>query len=223
MKLRGKGCLVALVLLPLAKAWSVEQELEPGIVPLGPFDLAPLLNIKESYSDNIYHSDISKKASLITQINAGGELSLSRKLNRYALDYSFLSSQYHSSPADNYVDQYFGARAHHEINSRNRFDFKSAYILGHYMRGTYYSQGNIATQLNEPDQFHQYNAGLNYRYGRVDARGNLGLGLDWSRQVFDNDRERTQQFDNSRYKVTPGFYFRLMPKTYLTTEIENFL
>jgi hypothetical protein len=180
-----------------------------------------LLSVRESYSDNIFHNDQNRKGSFITQIAGGGELALRRKLDRYALRYGFLSSQYHSSPTDNYVDNTIGATAHVEFTRRNRLDFDSGIVYGHYMRGTGLSQGSIAAQLTEPDEYHQYHANIDYRYGRVDARGNLGLQLGWSKLVYDNHPERTSQWDRSQFEITPGFYLRLMPKTYLTMEMEN--
>lgn len=206
-----------------AKGWASDKDMTPGMIPLGPFDLLPLLRVQESYSDNIFHNNLNRKSSLITQIAAGGELALRRNLDRYALRYSFLSSQYHNSPADNFVDHFLEANTHFDFTRRNRLDLTAGYTRAHNMRGTYFSQGNIATLLDGPDQFHQYTADLDYRYGRVDARGNLGLQIGWTRQIYDNHRERTQFFDRSDLVMTPGFYLRVMPKTYLTAQVETTL
>lgn len=221
MKGKKKAVLFVFIVLTHGKTWAADKEMEPGMLPLGPFDLTPLLSVQESYNDNIFHNDQNRKGSFITQITGGGELALRRKLDRYALRYGFLSSQYHSSPTDNYVDNTIGATAHVEFTRRNRLDFNSGLVYGHYMRGTVLSQGSIAARLTEPDQYHQYHADIDYRYGRVDARGNLGLQLGWSQLVYDNHPERTSQWDRSQFEITPGFYLRLMPKTYLTMEIEN--
>lgn len=78
-----------------------------------------------------------------------------------------------------------------------------------------------ANKFNEPTQYHQYNANINYRYGRTDAPGNLGLALGWYQTTYDNHPDFYAQYDNTRLLVTPGFYWRLRPKTYLTTEIQN--
>ncbi len=220
-----------LVVLPTANAWAMDKGMGPGMMPLGPFDFIPLLSISESHNDNIFFNNLNQKASLITQIQGGGELALRRKLDRYALHYNFLSWQYHSSPVNNYVDNNLGATAHFDITSRNRLDFSSGVFYGHNMRGTVFSQDDIATQpiatqsvatlQSDPDQFHRYNAKINYRYGRTDAPGNLGLQLGWRQLTYDNHLERTAQWDNTQVDITPGFYWRLRPKTYLTTQIQN--
>ena len=115
----------------------MDKDMSPGMLPLGPFDFMPLLSISESHSDNIFYNNLNRKASLITKIGGGGELALRRKLDRYALHYAFLSSQYHSSPADNYVDHNLGATAHFDFTQRNRLDFSSGLIYSHLMRGTF--------------------------------------------------------------------------------------
>ena len=115
-------------MLAVLPGWAMDKGMSPGMMPLGPFDFIPLLNISESHNDNIFYNNLNRKASLITQIQGGGELALRRKLDRYAFHYNFLSSQYHSSPADNYVDNNLGATAHFDITSRNRLDFNSSLI-----------------------------------------------------------------------------------------------
>lgn len=211
--------LFACVLSP--SLWAMDKGMRPGMIALGPLDLIPLLDVAEKYDDNIFNNDLNKKDSLVTQIKGGGELALRRKLDRYALQYSFLSSQYHNSPADDYVDHNLSATTHFDMTRRHRLDVKSSLVYGHNMRGTFFSQGETATQINEPDQFHRYDAGFSYRYGGADARGNLGLELDWYQVIYDNHRDRTAQRDRTQLVITPGFYYRLMPKTYLTTEIQN--
>lgn len=221
MKLKIKAVLILFAFMQTFNVEARDKDTYPGTIPLGPFDLVPYLGFKESYNDNIFHDDNNKKSSFISQIKGGGELALRRKLDRYAVGYSVLHSQYHSSPADNYDDHFLNANAHVEMTRRNLFDFNAGITYGHYMRGTLYSQGDFATDIKEPDQFHEYNAEMKYRYGRVDARGNLGLQLGWSQLEFDNHKERTAQWDRTRFEITPGFYFRVMPKTYLTTEVET--
>lgn len=237
MNLKNKTVLALLGLVQTAIVYAMDKGTGSGMLPLGPFDFIPLLSISESHSDNIFYNNLNRKSSLITQVQGGGDLGLRRKLDYYALHYDFHSSQYHSSPTDNYVDHNLGAAAHFDFTQRNRLDFKSSLIYSHLMRGTILLQGaNIDAQpgvsqlnviqpsvtlLNEPDQYHQYGANINYRYGRTDAKGNLGLQLDWMQLTYDNHPERTSQWDRTQLEVTPGFYWRLRPKTYLTTQVQN--
>jgi hypothetical protein len=226
-------------ILPTLNVWAIDNGMSPGMVALGPFDFIPLLKISESHSDNIFFSNLSRKSSLITQIQGGGELALRRKLDRYALHYSFLSSQYHSSPADNYVDNNLEATAHFDITQRNRLNFSSGLIYSHLMRGTrifegtninseiYYTQPVVIQPgvgiafLSEPDEYHQYSADIDYRYGRIDAQGNLGLQLGWNETIYDNHPLRTLLWNRTQFQITPGFYWRLKPKVYLSAHVQN--
>jgi hypothetical protein len=201
--------------------WGADKDMYPGMLALGPFDFIPLLSLEEKYDDNIFHNKFNQKSSLITQIQGGGEIALRRKFDRYALNYNFLSSQYHQSADDDFIDHTLGINTHVEANIRNRFDLVASVHKGHNMRGTFFTEGAIATQLSEPDQFHQYDSKFTYRYGRVDAIGNLGLQLGWNQLEYDNHLDRTALWDRTQLELTPGFYLRVSPKTYLTAEMQN--
>jgi hypothetical protein len=236
-----KTIIALLIMLLTVNVWA-EKGMGPGMLPVGPFDFIPLLSVQESYNDNIFYNNLDRQASLITQIQGGGELALRRKLDRYAFNYNFLSSQYHSSPVNNYVDQNLGATAHFDFTSRNRLDFSSSLNYGHTMRGLVFSQsGDITSTANgslpnapipissqsstaqssPPIQYHQFNANINYLYGRVDAKGNPSLALAWNQLTYDNYLDTYSQWDRTQLQITPAFNWRILPKTYLTTQIQN--
>ena len=204
---------------------SEEKDIQkaPVALPVGPLEFAPLLEIAESYNDNIFQRNALQKDSFLTQIHAGGQLSLERKLNRYALTYLMQSSQYHNSPQDDYVDNYVGLNTHTEFTSRNRMDVGLKYLDSHYMRGVFLGRDLIAppTQQNEPDQYHMLGGDLTYRYGHPKNKGNLEIMLNTQDYTFDNNRQRTAQQDRTQISVTPGFYYRLMPNTRLLTQVET--
>ncbi|QWF70052.1 outer membrane beta-barrel protein [Methylomonas paludis] len=217
---------IILLMWLLTSAYNVsaaDKDMKPGMLSLGAFDLTPTLNVDESYNDNIFYSQENPKGSFITQVTGGGEIALRKKMDKYALRYSFLSSQYHDSNKDSYVDQFLGFTTHFEANNRNRIDFNTNAIFSHYMRGTVLSQGSIAQTLSGPDQYHLYNAGLEYRYGRVDAKGNLGMDLKWLQFTYDNRLNATQVYDRTQFEFTPGFFLRLSPDVYFTSQVQNII
>jgi hypothetical protein len=192
-------------------------------MPVGPLEFAPLLEIAESYDDNIFQRNTFQKSSFINQIHAGGQLSLERQLNRYLLTYVMQSSLYHDSPQDDYVDNYVGMNTHTEFTSRNRLDFGLSYLNSHYTRGTFLGR-DLANQpgpQNEPDQYHVFGGDLTYRYGHPKNRGNLEMKLSAQDYSFDNNFTRTAQQERTQLSVTPGFYYRLMPNTRLLTQVET--
>lgn len=228
--------MLAIVLFE-SRAIAAERTNSPVEIPVGPFDLRPLLEVSESYNDNIWSNNLLQKASMVTQIRSGFQLALERGLNRYALNYSFLSSQYHDSPHDNYVDQYVNGQAHVELTSRNRLDFNAGWTGNHYMRGTGFSQANFSsnstTHINaneaestqllplRPVAFQDVFAETVYRYGSKTSRANIELLARVDNISFNSTDIRYTQWDSTQVIVTPGFYYRVFPKTYATLQVEN--
>jgi len=195
---------------------------DPVIIPAGPFEFAPIFEAAESYNDNIFQQDRFKKDSFLTQFHAGGQLALARQLNRYAVTYTLQSSQYHNSPQDDYIDHFVGGTSHIEFTSRNRLDVNLGYLDSHYQRGVFLGRDLIGpTGPAQPDQYHLHSADATYRYGRAEAKGNFELKFNVQDYTFQNNREFTARQDRTLFVVTPGFYFRIAPKTTLQTQVEN--
>jgi len=211
-----------LVFCSASGAEELDIKKDPVIFPAGPFEFAPIFEAAESYNDNIFQNNRSKRDSLLTQFHAGGQLALERQLNRYALTYTLQSSQYHNSPDDDYIDHFVGGASHIEFTSRNRLDVNLGYLDSHYQRGVFLSRDLLLpTQRAEPDQYHLHTANATYRYGRAEAKGNLELKFNVADYTFQNNREFTARQDRTQFVVTPGFYFRIAPKTTLHAQVEN--
>jgi len=211
-----------LVFCSSSGAEELDIKKDPVIFPIGPFEFAPIFEAAESYNDNIFQRDILKRDSLLTQFHAGGQLALERQLNKYALTYTLQSSQYHNSPQDDYIDHFVGGSSHFEFTRRNRLDVNLGYLDSHYQRGVFLGRDLlIPTQRAEPDQYHLHSADATYRYGRAEAKGNLELRFSAQDYTFQNNREFTARQDRTQFAVTPGFYFRLAPKTTVHTQVEN--
>jgi len=207
---------------PLA-AEVLDIRKDPVIIPAGPFEFAPIFEAAESYNDNIFQNNGIKKESILTQFHAGGQLALARQFNRYALTYTLQSSQYHNSPQDDYIDHFVGGTSHIEFTSRNRLDVNLGYLDSHYQRGVFLGRDLLAptTLKAQPDQYHLHSADATYRYGRAEAKGNLELKFNVQDYTFENNREFTAVQDRTQFIVTPGFYFRIAPKTTLQSQVEN--
>ncbi len=216
----------SIVILVAACAYSgvnaMEKSYRPIEIRFGPFDVLPMLEVAESYNDNIFFNDIARKSSMVTQIRSGFQLALDRKLNRYAFNYAFQSQQYHASPRDDYVDQYLGGQTHVEFTRRHRMDFDASFVDGHYQRGTNFSQGVAGVQsIKQPDTFQQVFAQTRYRYGGERAKGNLEMVVGVNDLTFTNNRQRTRAWDRTDLTVIPGFYYRIFPNTYSLVQMEN--
>lgn len=129
--------------LLLTTAWATPVMADrTGIIHLGPLDLTPTLQIQQAYNDNIFSNDLVRQSSLLTTVQAGGQLSFARRLNRYALSYGLRSMTYADSPADDYVDHFLGGGTHLDFNIRNRLDVSAQLTYNHNLRGTFFNPGN---------------------------------------------------------------------------------
>ncbi len=195
----------------------------PVTFPLGGFRLAPVLEVSETYNDNIFKRNNFAKGSFLTQVHGGGELSYKKNMNKYALTYAMQSMSFHQSDADSYVDQYVGMNTHSEFTSRNLLDFDLKYLNSHYQRGVYLGRDLATLQpfTPTPEAYHMYSLASKYQYGHSNAKGNLRLGINADDYTFDNYFEQTAGQDRVQLAVTPGFYYRMLPNTQLSAEVEN--
>jgi len=218
----GRLAVMLVIACIYTEVYAIEKKgYRPIEIPIGPFDFRPIIEVSESYNDNIFFNNIVRKSSMVTQIRSGFQLALERKLNSYSFNYAFQSQQYHSSPQDNYVDQYIGGQTHLEFTRRNRLDVDASFVDGHYRRGTTYSQGVIGIQsIKHPNTFHNISAHASYRYGGATARGNLELAVDFNDLTFTNNRQQTRAWDRTDIALTPGFYYRVSPKINALAQLE---
>ena len=149
---------------------------KPFSYGIGPFDLSPMLEVSETYNDNMFFNNLNRKGSWLTQVQLGLQLELNHGPNHYDLQYGFRSWTWSSSSADDYLDQFAGGKAHIEFTDSNKLDFKANWIDSHNLRGTYFTAPGLPySQLPSPMTFTEYNAELKYRYGSASATGNLEL------------------------------------------------
>lgn len=194
---------------------------KPMSFAVGPFDFSPMLEVSETYNDNIFFNNGNRKDSMLTQVQLGLQLELKNGPSHYDLQYGFRSWTWHSSSADDYLDQFVAIKTHTEFTNRNKLDFKVNYIDSHNLRGTFYTAPGLPfSQLAKPDTFHEYNAELKYRYGAVGAEGNLELITGFNDLTYDTRPEVTHTYDKTRVYLIPGFYYRIMPKTELLAQVE---
>lgn len=204
---------------------ALDNVKDPVTIPLGGFDLSPVLEVGETFNDNIFLRNTAKQSSFVTQVHAGAQLALKRHLDRYALTYALQSSHYHSSPQDDYVDHYVGFNSHNEFTSRNRLDTELSYFDSHYMRGRFLGRDltDASLSITEPDQYQLYTANALYRYGQDGAKGNIELKIGLQDYTFLNNRLFTLAQD--RYAINSGiaFLYRAFPKTTLRLAYDNTL
>jgi|GEM_PF-661327 len=194
---------------------------KPLSYAIGPFDFSPMLEVSETYNDNMFFNNGNRKASWLTQVQLGLQLELSHGLNHYDLQYGFRSWTWSSSHDDDYLDQFVASKGHVEFTDSNKLDFKANYIDSHNLRGTYFTAPGLPySQIPNPDTFHEYNGEVKYRYGAASATGNLELITGVNDLTYDTRPTVTYSYNKTRYYFYPGFYYRIMPKTQLLAQVE---
>ena len=198
------------------------QGKKPLSYAVGPFDFSPMLEVSETYNDNMFFNNANRKASWMTQVQLGLQLELNHGPNHYDLQYGFRSWTWSSSHADDYLDQFAGGKGHVEFTDSNKLDFNANWIASHNLRGTYFTAPGLPySQLPSPMTFTEYNAGVKYRYGSAGATGNLELVTGVNDLTYDPMAGvNTSSYNKTRYYFTPSFYYRIMPKTQLLAQVD---
>lgn len=207
-----------------AYAEELDIKKDPVTIPIGALDLSPVLELGETFNDNIFTRNNVKKSSFITQTNAGATLAFKRQLNRYALTYALQNGEYHASPQDNYLDHYLDLNGHSEFSSRNRLDTDLSYFNGHYMRGAFLGRDLTSSSINNedgPDLYHLYDANTKYTYGAVTAPANLEVKAGFKDYTFDNHPTTKQGQDRDRVDLGFAYYYKVLPNTTLNAQLDN--
>jgi len=209
--------------LSAAPPEELDIKKDPVTIPVGPFEFAPILEVGESYNDNIFMRNSLKKGSLLTQTHAGAKLTYDKQFNKYDLIYALQDSEYHESPADSYLDNFVGFNTYTEFTSRNRLNIDLKYLSSHYQRGVFLGRDLVTPTLisTEPDKYHQYGLEGSYLYGHSQAKGNLELRFNVDEFKFISNLSRTAVQDRDQIAVTPGFFYRLLPNTRLQAQVET--
>jgi hypothetical protein len=193
--------------------------IEAASMELGGMRFTPVLNLSESYDDNIRAVGAgADESSWITTINPNFELAAQDRLNLYKLTYGFNSDTFHSSHDDNNVDHFLNAIAHMEYNARNRLDLNAGYSKVEDINDT---EGGFGIN----DKYHTYNLGAVYGFGAKSATMNFEFGANQQWLRYDNDQRlgnglrvnEDQERDVTTLSGTA--FYRVAPKTRALLEV----
>jgi hypothetical protein len=180
------GALAAAVLLPAmaqADSYSVQpkqgvvsveripQEYAPLGIRLGVFNLLPQVDLKETYTDNVFRTPSSKKSDVITTVSP--LVTLSSDWARHSL--SFLASadmyRYWDHVSENRTDATLAVDGRVDVRRDIALYGGVGYRQLHEDRG---SPNDTATSL-EPPKFNDQSANLGYfqQFGQLNARADF--------------------------------------------------
>jgi hypothetical protein len=179
------------------------------------------IRVAEYYDDNVFYNDLNRRSSFVTIVNPQFLVPMRRGKQNLGLAYSFRGSVYENAPQNNYVDNYLNGFADLEFTHRAHLLLSAGASFAHNPIGTVFSQGNIATTLNEPDEYQSQYFGALFRYGADKAKGRIDLYFDYIGQNYLNHLERTRQRDVNVFTMGGAFYYRFLPKTSALFEVRE--
>lgn len=186
----------------------------------GDFKLPLLTNVAVGgfYDDNVLYNNLNRRGSFGTRINPSLTVPMGSEKFFTTLNYSLLANVYENVSYANTVGNYLNGSTSLEFDHRNHLVLAARGAFAQDPLGTIFSQGNLANQLKEPNQWSGYGFDANYRYGADGADGNLLARFSMNNREYSNNKEYTYQRNLNSYNVGGAFLWRVMPKTQVLFE-----
>ena len=198
---------------------------EPQAIDLGGVGLIPLLNVSESYDDNIRTASGIKgdpiQSSWVTSVEPELILVAIDRLNVYQLDYQLKHRKYHSSPVDDKTEHFLSASSHMEFTVRHRLDLRAQHSLQQES-----SDSTNRDPLNNEvgNKYRHSELGGLYSFGAKAAKVQLDIGInkEWLRYL--NNRysaSQTHKQDRDVSTLITRANYNYSPKTKLIAELQR--
>lgn len=218
--MRPLNKLSSTVLALLTAGACVEtQAVEPANLILGPMYVAPTVDTRLQYTDNLFRSPDDKKTSGFSVIRPRVQAWLENGFDTYSFTYTLTDYRYFNSDDDDFVDHQFNIDVHHEFNARNVWNVYGEFLDGHQQRGTGLSEGLAVKLIDEPIEFERITAGTDYTIGSQSSKGRAVLTAKYHDTEYQNFRGRTRYRDYDQYVVDGTFYWKVASKTDIVAEM----
>ncbi|HZW26313.1 MAG TPA: outer membrane beta-barrel protein [Gallionella sp.] len=207
------GCLVGGA-AQAEEDYAVPEDSESPVLRAGGVDIYPGFSLVEKRNDNLFKSDIGKKASLITVVSPSVLMQAKSGANIYSLAYDADLARYAQSTPDNYDDQNLSANAELAFSSRTTLTLTPQIKVGHDDRGSTYSLPTAT-----PNRWDNTGLAGSFTYGSEDSIGRIQLDADAYSIRYRNNRAVTSTLDRDVSDVGGTFYYRTSPKIYALVQL----
>lgn len=197
---------------------STAVAVEPANFQLGPFFVAPTLDTKLGYIDNLLRSSDDELDTLFSKITPKVQSWLQNGLNTYSLTYKLEDYRYADSGRDDFTDQQVNLDLHHEFNAKNTLNVIGEFYDGHEERGVGVTDG-VGKILDKPVEYERATFGGDYTYGNVASDGRIVLIGKRADFQFQNFRDFTRYRDRSQDTFAGTFYWGVGAKTDALVEL----
>lgn len=202
-----KCSLICCMAVPIQAMADGDSESSAPVIHAGGMAIYPGFSVLETQNDNLFRSDLNRKASLITEISPAVLVQAKKGADKYSFNYNADLGRYGQSTPDNFNDQNFSAEADWAISSRASFSLSPQYKIGHDARGSaYYGFTPV------PSVWHNTVVDGKFSYGRDEAKGKVVLEASSTNIRYQNNRLTTSGFDKDLDNLIGTFYYHATPK-----------
>lgn len=178
--------------------------LEPVGLGLGSgLTLLPSVDLSAENNSNIYSQTEDETSSTITRLKPA--LAVNGDFGAFTFNSYYQAEQgsYTEDSNDDYVDQYLSAGGQYELNARHEVALNASFNDAHDARGSGTAEGAAALNIEDPDQYQETTAAMNYVYGADTSAANIEVFADsYQKRYTNNEDFGTESRDHD--KVTVG-------------------
>lgn len=204
--------LLQLSLVAMIPNTAVAEKAVP--LSLGAVKVYPVLEVKESYDDNIFLEKNTKTGSFVTKLTPSVRIVAKSGANQVTVQYRISKGFYHKSSSDNYLDQNVAIGGKFGLTKRLNMGVSLGYKKSHYSRGSTFL-GVGSKTFNSPDKFHEVSLGGKVSYG---VRGRIDLTGLYTNFRYDNNVLRAKDLDVDTLGSVLAFSFPIGLKTRAVVE-----
>ncbi|MFT4101381.1 MAG: outer membrane beta-barrel protein, partial [Burkholderiaceae bacterium] len=180
-----------------------------------PINLYPFLGLAFGHNSNLVGSNVDKVSSSFWVLTPRIVAEVRRGASRHSLTYNGNFGRYTSASSDNFNEHEFIAETNNQFTARSDLNAKAYYLDKSDPRGL------IARAYSDtPDKWHAGGFDGTFGYGAKSAPGRIEGFLGYTDKKYNNNRDRTIDYDLATATVGGRFYYRVSPKTRLLSEVQ---
>ncbi len=197
----------------IAHAQNTPPTPEGAVTLPGGVHAYPSVKLSVGHDDNVRAVNIGATSSTVTVLAPALRLEAKNRSGAYALSYSGTYTNYNSLSSDNTTNHNLGATGAHEFSARSRLNWSAGF------QDAADPRADAVVFSAEPDQWRGQNFSAMYSYGAPQAQGRIETGFSAGNKRYQNNPETTKNSDVDTQEVSGRFFWRVMPRTYLVTEV----
>jgi hypothetical protein len=191
---------------------SPAQALEPHNFQAGPLYIAPTLENRLGYTDNLLRSEEQEIGTWMNELSPQVQAWLREGVNTFSASYKLADYRYSDSHDDDYTDHTANLDLHREFNARHSLDLFGEYYDGHEERGTGFTDG-IGFAVEKPVEYERTTFGGDYNYGSRHSRGAVEVGARSASYEYQNYRDFTRWRDRDQDTLSGTFFWQVGNRT----------